>query len=102
MKELKEMLSNVGLDVTIMIAGLIGALVMISKKSAFSIKTTTAGILTGMVSANYLTELVVSVFNLGVSAKYGIAFLLGYGGLKFVEKIMNQIHKTIKGNDTPN
>ena len=102
MKEVKEFLSSIGLDVTIMIAGLIGALVMISKKSAFSIKTTTAGILTGMISANYLTELVLSIFNLTESAKYGIAFLLGYGGLKFVERIMNQIHKTIKGNDIPN
>ena len=102
MKEIKELLTNIGMDVTIMIAGLIGALVMISKRSAFSIKTTVAGILTGMVSANYLTELVLSLFNLTESAKYGIAFLLGYGGLKFVEKVMNLIHKTLKGNDVSN
>ncbi len=102
MKEFKDLLSSIGMDVTIMVAGLIGALVMISKRSAFSIKTTVLGIVTGMISANYLTELVMSIFNLTISAKYGIAFLLGYGGLKSVEKIMNSIHKTIKGDDVQN
>jgi len=94
MKEAKDFLMQMGIDITIMVAGLLGALLMISKKSAFSIKTTLVGMVTGMISANYLTELVISVFNMTGNVKYGIAFLLGYTGLKSVEKLMNKFHKS--------
>lgn len=99
MKEVKDFLMTIGIDIAVMIAGLVGALVMISKKSAFNIKTTVAGVLTGMLSANYLTELVTSVMNLQSTTKYGIAFLLGYLGLKGVENIMNKLHKSVNKND---
>lgn len=99
MKEVKDFLLTIGIDIAVMIAGLVGALVMISKRSAFNIKTTIFGVLTGMLSANYLTELVTNLFNLTTNSKYGIAFLLGYLGLKGVERVMNNLHKTIKTND---
>lgn len=99
MKEVKDYLLTIGIDVAIMIAGLVGALVMISKKSAFNIKTTIFGVLTGMLSANYLTELVISLLKLESNVKYGIAFILGYLGLKGVENLMNKLHKSVKTND---
>ena len=99
MKEVKDFLMTIGIDIAILIAGLVGALVMISKKSAFNIKTTIFGVITGMLSANYLTELVVSLLNLQSSTKYGIAFILGYLGLKGVENVMNKLHKTVDKND---
>jgi len=99
MKEVKDFLLTIGIDIAVMIAGLVGALVMISKKSAFNIKTTIVGVITGMLSANYLTELVSNLMNLQSGSKYGIAFILGYLGLKGVENVMNKLHKTIKTND---
>lgn len=99
MKEVKDFLLTIGIDIAVMIAGLVGALVMISKKSAFNIKTTVIGVITGMLSANYLTELVTNLLNLQTSTKYGIAFILGYLGLKGVENVMNRLHKTVNTND---
>lgn len=95
---MKDVLHKIGIDITLMVTGLMGSLLMVSKNSATDIKTTLIGVASGTLSANYLTGLVVNMLGLEGKAEYGVAFLLGYFGLKGVEQLA---HKYIKkhGND---
>jgi hypothetical protein len=52
--------------------------------------------LSGGLSANYLTPIVANWFNLDPSVLYGIAFLLGYSGMKSVELILSIFQNKVK------
>ncbi len=95
----KDVLHNIGIDITLMVTGLMGSLLMVSKNSAGDIRTTLIGVASGTLSANYLTGLVVDVVGMNGKAEYGIAFLLGYFGLKGVEQLA---HKYIKKHGADN
>lgn len=95
---MKEFLHNIGIDITLTLTGLMGSLVMVSRNSAQDIRTTLVAIASGTLSANYLTGLVVDVIGLEGKAEYGIAFLLGYFGLKGVEQLADKYIKK-HGND---
>ena len=84
---MKTFLANFGIDITLMITGMFGSLLMVSKQSAKNWKTALLGIATGTLSANYLTQIAVDLLGLQGKSEYGVAFLLGYFGLKGVENI---------------
>lgn len=90
---MKKFLSEFGIDVALMIAGMFGSLLMVSKKSNANIKASIIGIVSGTLSANYLTQVVVDMFDMTGKSQYGIAFLLGYFGLKGVEKAFDYYQK---------
>lgn len=89
----KEMrwLTEMGLDVGLLVAGFFGALLMTSKSASKDLKTTAFGLLSGVLSANYLTPLVVNFFTIAEGGKFGVAFLLGFLGLKGIEFIASKI-----------
>jgi hypothetical protein len=87
---MKEWLEQVGIDVALMISGMFGSLIMVSHDSARNIKSAVIGIIAGMLSANYLTQIAVDLTGLEGKSEYGLAFLLGYFGLKGVEKMANK------------
>ena len=87
MNSVKDILHSIGIDITLMVTGLFGSLLMVSKNSANDIKTTIIGVASGTLSANYLTGLVIDTVGLEGKAQYGVAFLLGYFGLKGVEQL---------------
>lgn len=95
---MKDILHKIGMDITLMVTGLMGSLLMVSKNSATDIKTTLIGVASGTLSANYLTGLVVNMLGLEGKAEYGVAFLLGYFGLKGVEQLAQKYIKK-HGND---
>lgn len=97
-ESVKEILHSIGIDITLTLTGLMGSLLMVSKNSATDIKTTLVAVASGTLSANYLTGLVVGAIGMEGKAEYGVAFLLGYFGLKGVEQLA---HKYLKkhGND---
>ena len=84
---MKQFLANFGIDLTLMITGMFGSLLMVSKQSAKNWKTVLLGIATGTLSANYLTQIAVDLLGLQGKSEYGVAFLLGYFGLKGVENL---------------
>ena len=85
-KGFREFLETIGINITLVLAGLIGSLIMVSGDSAKNIKSSLLGIASGTLLANYVTPLVVESLGLGDKSQFGIAFLLGYFGLKGVEK----------------
>jgi hypothetical protein len=79
-------LKDYGIDVGLLISGLFGAILLTSKESAINLARTVSSLIGGAASANYITPLVVSIAKLNdTHYHYGIAFLLGFLGLKGIE-----------------
>jgi hypothetical protein len=89
-------MNDFGIDIGLTVAGLFGALLMTSRSAAKDVKTSILGILAGVLSANYLTPLVLSFISVNENSKFGIAFLLGFLGLRGVELIADKIKKGVK------
>jgi len=77
-----------GFDIILFIAGIAGGIVFLSKDNKLSPWKKFLSVLSGGLTANYLTPLVGQWLHLSDDTLYGIAFMLGYGGLKSVENIL--------------
>ena len=82
-----------GLNLSFMLAGLLGSLMMMSKTASMQIGRTVFATIGGAASANYLTPLILDVTKLGHESSYShaIAFLLGFTGLKSIEAITEKL-----------
>lgn len=79
-------LKQYGIDVGLLISGLFGAILLTSKGSANNLPRTVSSLIGGAASANYITPVVVNLAKLDdTHYHYGIAFLLGFLGLKGIE-----------------
>ena len=79
-------LKEYGIDIGLLVSGLFGAILLTSKGSAMNLPRTISSLIGGAASANYITPIVVNVAKLdNTHYHYGIAFLLGFLGLKGIE-----------------
>lgn len=90
-----EYLKTYGISTEIFLAGVSGAIVFLTKSSEMSHTQKFLTTLSGGLCANYLTPMVASWFSLDSNVLYGIAFLLGYSGMKTVELILVLFQKRI-------
>jgi hypothetical protein len=88
---MKKILHDFGIDIALMITGMFGSLIMVTGKKNVNVKTSIIGVISGTLSANYLTPVVSDMFSLTGRSQFGIAFLLGYFGLKGVEMLIEKI-----------
>lgn len=95
---MKEFLEEIGINIAFVLAGLFGSLVTVSNDATRNLKSSIAGIVAGTFSANYLTQVVVELTGLNGKVEYGLAFILGYIGLRGVEKVSQKIFKEDGGN----
>lgn len=85
-------LKEYGIDIGLLISGLFGAILLTSKGSAMNLAKTISSLIGGAASANYVTPVLVKVTNLSDSHyQHGIAFLLGFLGLKGVEYFSSKL-----------
>jgi len=85
-------LKEYGIDVGLLISGLFGAILLTSKGSAMNLGRTISSLIGGAASANYITPVVVNIAKLDdTHYHYGIAFLLGFLGLKGIEYFSSKI-----------
>ena len=87
-----DTLKSFGLDVILFTAGLAGGIAFLTKSDKLSRFQQFTTVLSGGFTANYLTPLVAGWLNLSDNTLYGLAFLLGYGGLKSVETLYAYLH----------
>lgn len=79
-------LKEYGIDVGLLISGLFGAILLTSKDTAINLTRTVGSVIGGAASANYITPIVVNLAKLdSAHYHYGIAFLLGFLGLRGIE-----------------
>lgn len=79
-------LKEYGIDVGLLMSGLFGAILLTSKDTAVNLTRTISSLVGGAASANYITPIVVNLAKLdNTHYHYGIAFLLGFLGLRGIE-----------------
>jgi hypothetical protein len=84
-----------GLEAPAILAGSSGAIASLSKNSKMNRYQKFITVLSGGAAANYLTPIVESWLNSEPKIMYGVSFLIGYGGLKSVELIINKFFNKI-------
>ena len=90
-------MKEIGIQIAFLISGTFGAILMVGKNSANNIQQTILSIIGGMTSANYLTPIVVEFANLqNEKIQNGIAFIIGFLGLKLVEVVSDKLLNKIK------
>ena len=79
---------DLGFNIGLALSGLLGSLVTIWRsKKKMNVKEQALSMIAGTLSANYLTPLVVSFMDLKDNTQFGVAFVVGFGGLKAVEYV---------------
>ena len=91
-----QFLESIGIKTILFVAGLGGGLANLMKQSKLTFIQRFLAVLTGGLSANYLTPLVGGLMNLTEDTLYGIAFLVGFGGLKSIEILFERVVNTKK------
>ena len=85
-------LNEYGIDVGLLISGLFGAILLTSKDSAQNYGKTISSLVGGAASANYIAPVVITFTKLNDNHyQYGIAFLLGFLGLKGIEYFSSKL-----------
>ena len=86
-------LKDQGIDIGLGVAGLFGALLMMSKTAGLNTGRTVLATVGGAASANYVTPLILHVTKLGddPTYSYAIAFLLGFAGLRAIETLTSKV-----------
>lgn len=100
---MKSFLDELGINIVQSIAGLFGSLLLVGKSGAKNINQTFFAIITGVASANYLTPVVAEFLKISeTNYKNGIAFILGFLGLKGVESVSKRFFKEKVNGDNAN
>lgn len=85
---MKTFLDEIGINIMQSIAGLFGSLLLLGKGAAVNWKQSFFSIIAGVASANYITPVVAHMLSISeVKYENGIAFVLGFLGLKGVEAV---------------
>jgi hypothetical protein len=85
-------LAEYGINVGLLISGLFGAILLTSKSSARNYWKTVSSLVGGAASANYIAPIVIAFAKLDDHHyQYGIAFLLGFLGLKGIEYFSSKL-----------
>jgi len=90
-----QFFKEIGIDLVLIVAGIFGGFVFVNKTDKLSTKQKIGTVISGGLTANYVTPLVADWMNLSENSLYGIAFFLGYGGLKLVEKLFLHFQDSI-------
>jgi hypothetical protein len=85
-------LEELGINIGLSIAGFMGSIMFIGKDNIRDFRTTLISMFGGVASANYLTPVVSDILGVDkINHQFSIAFILGFMGLRGVEKIINKI-----------
>lgn len=90
-----ELLKTMGIETQTFIAGMSGGVAFLTKIKDMTWFQRFLTVLSGGLTANYLTPFVSELLHFDEKALYGVAFILGYSGMKSVEKIMQVFNARI-------
>ena len=95
-------LQEIGINAGLVVSGLFGSLLTIKKGDASKLSSIVVSMTTGIGSANYITPIVVDA--LGVTNNnltFGIAFILGFLGLRGIELVIEKFAPQLKEEPKP-
>jgi hypothetical protein len=104
--DIQENLLRYGIDLGFLLSGFFGALLLNIRNKKKTIGKSILCIAAGTLSANYLTPLILTLAPTSIQdrAKYAVAFMMGYMGLKGIEFVVDIFsdqfkNKKLKKND---
>jgi hypothetical protein len=89
MKTLHELLSSLGINVSLIIGGIIGAL--IGMKPGLSWWKQLISVLVAAFIANYCSPVIVDLFGMNHNTMAGVGFITGYSGKAMLEYTMQKL-----------
>lgn len=93
---MREFFASLGIQISLLIAGFAGGLVSINKEKKLSLWGKVMVIISGGFIATYITPVFFMLFKFqDERAKYGIAFVIGYMGLKAIELLVSKFTKKL-------
>jgi len=95
MKTLTDLLEFIGINIALFIVGLIGAVFMPGNQKGMSTWERMFTVFGGAFTANYMTPMVQDWLSISDKMVYGVAFALGYSGLKTIEIVIKRFHSKI-------
>lgn len=96
------MIEKIGISLSFLISGLFGAILMASKSAKGNIKSAIVSVIGGMASANYLTPVLIDMLKLEeTKLQNGLAFIIGFLGLRLVEIVSEKFLNKIIAADIP-
>ena len=96
MKRMIDILKELGIDLPLIMAGFSGGFATLMKNKGLSWGEKAVVLGSGGMIANYITPLVAEFINVSENSYLGMAFFVGFGGLKFTEKVFEIIHVRIE------
>ena len=94
---MKEFLLGIGINIGLAVSGFFGSLLLVGQQKEQNLREQIISVIGGTMSANYLTPVAIDFFNLdSESLHYGVAFIIGFGGLKVVEYFYNKWFNKLK------
>jgi uncharacterized membrane protein YeaQ/YmgE (transglycosylase-associated protein family) len=99
-KDIISTLLDYGFSVVFFMAGIFGAIASLLRQREMSLSERFITILSGGGTAAYITPMIVDMVGLHEGSSYGMAFIVGFAGLKMVEWIISAIKsKLISGDE---
>lgn len=95
-KEFADYLADYGFAIALFLAGVFGALVSLPKHKHLTFWQSCLTIFSGGFIATYITPIIINVDKVSSSTQCGMAFILGYSGLKSIEWIISAVKERIK------
>lgn len=99
MKSFTEFLEFIGINLSIFIVGLIGAVFMAGNQKGMKPWERIFTVFGGAFTANYMTPVVQDYIDISDKLIFGVGFILGYSGLKSLEIIIRRFHSKIQDNE---
>ena len=94
---MKEFLMSIGINVGLAVSGFFGSLLLVGQQKEQNVREQIVSILGGTMSANYLTPVAIDILKFeNDSINFGVAFVIGFGGLKVVEYLHHKWFDKIK------
>jgi len=90
-----------GFSVVFFIAGVFGALASLLRQRQMSFSERFITILSGGGTAAYITPMIVDMMGLREGSSYGMAFVVGFAGLKLVEWMIAAIRDRLINSNKP-
>jgi hypothetical protein len=95
-----DVLKSLGINIGLTIAGFLGSLLLVPKQKNWRMQL--LAVLSGTLSATYIAPVIIGLLNIEApNIEYGLAFIVGFSGVKITEVLEVRIVKLLKST-TPN
>jgi len=94
-----ELLKSLGINLGLTLAGFFGSLLLLPRQKNWKMQL--VAVLSGTLSATYIAPVLIGILNIQApNIEYGLAFIVGFSGVKITEVLEVRIMKLLKS--TPN